>query len=97
MHFVYILRCSDKSLYTGWTVNLTNRLNQHRMGKASKYTRARLPLELAYFEILENKSAALKREAAIKKLSRSEKLDLISNFNLPHQLDVLQMDTRDIL
>jgi putative endonuclease len=70
---VYILRCSDGSLYTGITTDLPKRLKVHNAGKASRYTRSRLPVALAYSESQNSTSAALKREAAIKKLSRPQK------------------------
>ncbi|MFM7034687.1 MAG: GIY-YIG nuclease family protein [Planctomycetia bacterium] len=73
---VYILRCRDGSLYTGITNNLPKRLKAHAAGKASRYTRSRLPLTLVYSAPQKSKSAALKREAAIKKLSRSQKIRL---------------------
>lgn len=74
---VYILRCKDGSLYTGWTNDLQHRLAMHRAGKGAKYTRGRGPLVLVYAEHLADKSQALKREAAIKKLTKEEKLKLI--------------------
>ncbi len=77
MVFVYILRCSDNTLYTGWTTDLNRRLKCHNSGKGSKYTRCRLPVEAVYYENLPDKSSALKRECEIKKLSRLEKLILI--------------------
>ena len=70
---VYLLRCRDGSLYTGITNDLPKRLKTHAAGKASRYTRSRLPLKLAYTEPQPSKSRALKREAAIKKLSRRQK------------------------
>lgn len=73
---VYILKCSDNSLYTGWTDDLPRRLKQHNSGQASKYTRSRLPVEVVYTEKATSKSAALKREATIKQLSREHKLNL---------------------
>jgi len=76
---VYILRCSDGSLYTGITNDLPKRLKAHAAGKASLYTRSRLPVALAYSEPQESKSAALKREAAIKRLRRAEKDRLVKN------------------
>lgn len=79
MNYTYILECSDKTLYTGWTNNLDKRLSTHLAGKASKYTRSRLPVKLVYFEEFETKQAAMKREYAIKQLSRLEKLKLISS------------------
>ncbi|MEG1416637.1 MAG: GIY-YIG nuclease family protein, partial [Clostridium sp.] len=78
MNFIYILKCSDNTLYTGWTTDLNRRLKTHLSGKASKYTRARLPVEMVYSESFLTKSEAMKREAAIKKLTRKEKLNLIS-------------------
>ncbi len=77
-YFVYLLRCGDGTLYTGSTDDVARRLAVHQSGKGAKYTRSRHPLTLVYQEELENKSAALKREAAIKKLPRSEKLKLIA-------------------
>ncbi len=74
---VYILRCSDGSLYTGITNDLPKRLKAHAAGKASKYTRSRLPVRLAYSEPQRSKSAALKREAAIKGLRRAETARLV--------------------
>lgn len=76
--FVYLLRCSDGSLYTGITNDLPKRLKAHTTGKASKYTRSRLPVKLAYGEPKRSKSAALKREAAIKRLRRAEKDRLVA-------------------
>lgn len=79
MNYVYMLRCRDGSLYTGWTNDLEKRLKAHNSGSASKYTRTRLPAELVYFEEWENKEAAMSREWHIKRLSREEKLKLIEN------------------
>ena len=76
-YWVYILRCGDGSLYTGSAVDPERRLAVHRSGRGSKYTRSHLPVELVYREELPDKSAALRREIAIKKLSREEKLQLI--------------------
>jgi predicted GIY-YIG superfamily endonuclease len=75
---VYILRCSDGSLYTGITNDLPKRLKAHAAGKASKFTRSRLPVKLVYSEPQKSKSAALKREAAIKRLRRVEKDRLVA-------------------
>ena len=77
MNYVYVLRCSDNSLYTGWTNNLERRIKAHSNGRGAKYTRARLPVELVYFEEFEDKIEAMKREYAIKQLKRKEKLMLI--------------------
>ena len=75
--FVYILRCADDTLYTGSTTDVEKRLAVHNSGSGAKYTRARRPCTLAYCEEAADKSAALRREAAIKKLRRAEKLALI--------------------
>ncbi len=75
---VYILRCSDGSLYTGITNDLTKRLKAHNAGRASRYTRSRLPVALAYSEPQRSKSTALKRELAIKRLRRAEKDRLVA-------------------
>jgi predicted GIY-YIG superfamily endonuclease len=81
--FVYILRCGDDSLYTGITSDVERRLAMHRVGKGAKYTRGRGPLTVVYREQLPDKSAALRRERAIKGLSRSEKLALIEQNRKP--------------
>ena len=77
MWHVYILRCADGTLYTGSTTDPEKRLKTHNSGKGAKYTRSRLPVSLAYWEEAADKSAAFRREAAIKKLTRGEKLQLI--------------------
>ena len=71
MNYVYILRCNDDSLYTGWTNNLEKRIKAHSDGKGAKYTRARVPVELVYFEVFEDKIEAMKREYVIKQLKRN--------------------------
>ena len=75
--YVYVLRCGDGSLYTGWTNDLEQRLAAHQSGKGAKYTRGRLPIEMVYFEEMPDKSAALKRENELKKLKKAEKELLI--------------------
>jgi putative endonuclease len=75
---VYILECSDNSLYTGITNDLERRLEEHRTGRGAKYTKHRSPMRVRYTEYRGTKSAALIREAAIKSLARSEKLALIA-------------------
>ena len=75
--FVYMLRCGDQTLYTGITDDVPKRLAAHRAGKGAKYTRGRGPLEVVYQEELPDKSAALKREYAIKRLRREEKEQLL--------------------
>jgi predicted GIY-YIG superfamily endonuclease len=75
--FVYLLRCADGSLYTGITKDVKRRSQQHNAGTASRYTRTRLPVRMVYQEAQPSRSAALKREAAIKAMTRAEKLTLI--------------------
>lgn len=75
--WVYILACSDGTLYTGYTTNLDKRIIKHNLKQGAKYTRSRLPVKLVYFEECLDKSQALKREAQIKKLTRSQKLGLL--------------------
>ena len=86
-YWVYILRCSDNTLYTGSTTEPERRLTVHQSGKGAKYTRSRLPVELVYQEETSDKSAALRREAAIKKMSRTEKLQLIHAAHIQLQRD----------
>lgn len=76
-NYTYILRCADGSLYTGWTNDLERRLAAHNAGTASKYTRARRPVELVYHEAFSTREEAMRREWAVKQLSRAEKLALI--------------------
>lgn len=76
-HFVYIVRCSDNSLYTGYTNNIEARINKHNAGKGAKYTKIRRPVELVYQETYSTKSEALKREYEIKTFTRQKKLKLI--------------------
>lgn len=78
MSYTYIVECSDGTLYTGWTTDLDRRVKQHNTGKGAKYTKARIPVKLRYFEEFIEKEEAMKRECAIKKLSRKEKLILIN-------------------
>lgn len=77
--YVYILKCSDNTLYTGITNNLKKRLQKHNAGQAAKYTRGRLPVELVYHQKLSNRSQALQREHQIKSSSRNKKLSLINS------------------
>lgn len=76
--YLYILRCGDGTLYTGITTDVEARLSQHRCGKGAKYTRGRGPLELVYREECENHSHALKRELAVKAMTKEEKQKLIN-------------------
>ena len=75
--YVYLLRCADGTLYTGYTDDPVRRTKVHNAGKGAKYTRARLPVELVYQEACADKSAALRREYEIKQLTRVQKLKLI--------------------
>jgi putative endonuclease len=74
---VYLLRCADATLYCGWTTDIEQRLAAHRSGTASRYTRSRLPVELAVAIPVADRSAALREEARIKRLPRAAKLRLI--------------------
>ena len=76
--WVYMLRCSDGSLYTGWSTDVPRRLARHRAGKASRYTASRLPVELAFLAPMSDRSAARREEARIKGLDRPAKLALIA-------------------
>jgi putative endonuclease len=78
MYFVYIIQCSDDTLYTGITTNLDRRIKEHNNSKlGAKYTKVRRPVKLVYSKEFENRSEASKEESRIKKLSRTEKLKLI--------------------
>ena len=77
MASVYLLRCADGTLYCGWTVDLDRRLAAHNAGTASRYTRARLPVELAWSRELPDRGAAMREEARVKRLTRAQKLALL--------------------
>ena len=77
MNRVYILRCADGTLYTGWTNDLAKRVEAHNAGKGAKYTRSRRPVTLVYSEECESKEEAMSREWHIKHMSREKKLRLI--------------------
>ena len=79
MNYTYILLCADGSFYTGWTNDLKKRVAAHNAGKGGRYTRAHRPVTLAYWEEFSTKEDAMRREAAIKKLSRAEKIKLIES------------------
>jgi len=80
MYYLYILKCADKTLYTGITVDLERRVSEHNSSKlGAKYTRARRPVRLVYTKKFRNRSLALKAESVIKKLPRDEKVKLISH------------------
>jgi len=75
--WVYLLRCSDGSLYCGWTTDVDRRLKAHNAGRASRYTSGRLPVRLVYLRRMADRSAAMREEARIKRLGRSRKLELL--------------------
>lgn len=75
-NYVYMVRCADGSLYTGWTTDPRHRLEAHNSGRGAKYTKSRRPVELVYCERLGSRQEALRREYAIKQLKRAEKLKL---------------------
>lgn len=77
MNYTYIVKCSDGTFYTGWTNDLTRRMEAHNQGRGAKYTKARRPVILIYYETFETKEEAMKREYAIKRLSRKKKEELI--------------------
>ena len=81
-HYCYLVECVDRSLYCGYTNDLDKRLKTHNSGKGAKYTQKRLPVKLVYFETFESKVEAMRREYAIKQLSRDEKLKLIKSRKL---------------
>ena len=77
-NFTYIVKCSDHTLYTGWTNDLEKRIEAHNTGKGAKYTKTRRPVRLVYFETFATKEEAMSREYHIKRMSRQEKIKLIS-------------------
>ncbi len=77
MNYTYIVECRDKSLYTGWTTDIEKRIAAHNEGKGAKYTKSRRPVKLVYTEEHETKNDAMKREYAIKRMTRQEKLAMI--------------------
>ena len=77
-NFTYIVECSDHTLYTGWTNDLEKRIEAHNTGKGAKYTKTRRPVRLVYFETFATEEEAMSREYHIKRMSRQEKIKLIS-------------------
>ncbi|MGL5436554.1 MAG: GIY-YIG nuclease family protein [Lachnospiraceae bacterium] len=78
-NYTYLLECADGTLYCGWTNCLEARVNAHNKGRGAKYTRPRRPVKLVYYEVFETKQEAMRREAEIKRLSRLDKLNMISS------------------
>jgi len=83
VYYVYMVRCRDGSLYTGMARDVRSRLAKHNRGTGARYTRSRRPVSLIYLETVEGRGAGLRREAAIKKLTRAEKLVLAGKFSAP--------------
>ena len=81
-NYVYLLRCADGSLYCGWTTDLEARVKAHNSGRGAKYTRSRLPAELVWQEVYEDRHEALSREWHVKRMSREEKLAMIRDGEL---------------
>lgn len=77
-HYVYVLRCADDTLYTGYTTDVERRVSEHDAGEGAKYTRGRTPVELVHVEAYDSRSAAMSREHAIKQLDRAAKESLVS-------------------
>ncbi len=75
-NYTYMVRCSDGSIYTGWTTMLERRISEHNSGKGAKYTRSRRPVELIYYEESSSRQEAMRREAEIKKMTREQKIEL---------------------
>lgn len=80
-YFCYLLECADGSFYCGWTTDLQRRLKMHRSGKGARYTRMNSPVELVYFEEVEDRQAAMKRELAIKRLPHAKKKSMAQEFS----------------
>ncbi len=81
-NYTYMVKCSDGTLYTGWTTDLEHRVKAHNDGEGAKYTRSRRPVELVYYEEYTTKAEAMKREYSIKQLTRKQKEKLIENKNM---------------
>ncbi len=79
LHFVYIVKCADDTLYTGWTLDVHRRVNQHNAGQGARYTRARRPVHLIYVEAVDNRRVAMQREIQIKHQNRASKTRLINS------------------
>lgn len=85
MNYTYIVRCKDDTLYCGWTNDLEKRIASHNAGTGAKYTRNRAPVELVYYEIFETKEDAMRREYAIKQLTRQQKVKLIEDWKIKNR------------
>lgn len=83
--YCYLLKCADGSYYCGWTLDLEKRIEAHKSGKGSRYTRSHLPIELAYYEVCADQSVAMQREGEIKKLNHIKKEELVRKFGNDHE------------
>ncbi len=81
--YCYLLACADGTYYAGWTTDPARRLRQHNDGRGARYTRSRRPVRLVYVEALPDRTSAMKRERALKRLSHQEKTDLIARAEPP--------------
>lgn len=79
MNYTYLLRCADSTLYCGWTNHLEERIQAHNAGKGAKYTKSRRPVSLAYYEVFDTKEEAMRREYAMKQLTKKEKEALVAS------------------
>lgn len=79
-NYTYLVQCADGTLYCGWTNHLEERIKTHNAGKGAKYTKSRRPVKLVFYETFDTKEEAMRREAAIKKFTRKEKLKLIEDY-----------------
>ena len=86
-YYTYLLECADKTLYCGYTDDIEKRVKTHNSGKGAKYTKSRLPVKCMYFEKYDTKSEATRREYEIKRLTRSEKLELIKGFEFEERTE----------
>lgn len=86
MNYVYILKCKDNSLYTGWTNDLKKRIMAHNNGRGAKYTKGRGPVKLVYFEEFQEKREAQSREYYIKKLTKKQKINLINSKEIQEEI-----------
>lgn len=89
-----MVKCSDGTFYTGWTTDIGNRVRTHNSGKGAKYTKSRLPVSLVYYEETDTREEAMRREYAIKHISRQKKLSLIETFEREHRSDSAVTDIR---
>lgn len=81
-NYTYIVKCSDSTLYTGWTTDIEKRIEAHNSGKGAKYTKTRRPVTLVYYEVFKTKEEAMRREYAIKQMTRKQKEALIGGADL---------------